>query len=129
MSYEVPNTILNGWILALFGLYDRTLVYDSRDAREALEASMSALLAYLREYDAGFWSFYDTSGTLVSPFYHRLHIAQLEALELTYPELESQFGKLRKSLDEHLTSPLNMTRAVAMKGYQELRHPPEELKR
>lgn len=68
-------------------------------------------------------------GILVSPFYPRLHIAQLEALELTYPEHESQFGKLRKSFDEHLTSPLNVTRAVAMKGYQELQHPPEELKR
>jgi len=129
IPYEVPNTILNGWIFALFGLYDLTLVDDSRDAREALEASMSALMAYLRVYDAEFWSFYDTSGTLASPFYHRLHIAQLEALELTYPEHESQFGKLRESFDEHLTSPLNMTRAVAMKGYQKLQHPPKELKR
>jgi hypothetical protein len=68
-------------------------------------------------------------GTLASPYYHRLHIAQLEALELTYPEHESQFGKLRKSFDEHLASPLNVTRAVAIKGYQKLQHPPEELKR
>ena len=129
VPYKVPNTILNGWIFALFGLYDLTLVDDSRDVQEALETSLNALLGHLRTYDAGFWSFYDTSGTLAGPFYHRLHIAQLEALELSYPEHKRQFRELRKSFEEQLASPLNRTRAVAFKSYQKLHHPPEELKR
>jgi len=129
VPYKVPNTILNGWIFALFGLYDLTLVDDSPDVREALEASLNALLAHLRTYDAGFWSFYDTSGTFASPFYHRLHIAQLKALGLVYPQYEKHFGGLRKSFEEHLASPLRVTRAVALKSYQKLHHPPEELKR
>jgi heparosan-N-sulfate-glucuronate 5-epimerase len=127
VPFRVPKTILNGWIFALYGLYDLTLVDDSQEARTALEASLSALLAHLPIYDATFWSFYDTSGTLASPFYHRLHIAQLKALELTYPEHARRFVELRETFQEQLASRLNWTRAIAVKGYQKLKSPPEHL--
>jgi hypothetical protein len=78
-------------------------------------------------YDARFWSFYDTSGALASPFYHRLHIAQLEALELGYPEYAGQFRELRDTFQGQLASRLSVVRAVALKGYQKLRHLPEGL--
>jgi heparosan-N-sulfate-glucuronate 5-epimerase len=104
------------------------IVDDSQDAREALVATLSALLAYLPGYAAGFWSSYDTSGALASPFYHRLHIAQLRALESSYPEQAGHFGELRETFQEQLTSHLNVARAVALKSYQKLRHPPEHLK-
>src|ERR671921_1110495 len=127
VPFRVPNTILNGWVFALYGLYDFTMADDSQDAQEALEATLSALLARLQMYDAQFWSFYDTSGTLASPFYHRLHIAQLEALELSYPEYAGRFRELRDTFQGQLASRLNVARAVALKGYQKLRHPPEGL--
>lgn len=126
--FEIPKTILNGWIFALYGLYDLTIIDGDRKAREASEATLKALIAYLDRYNAGFWSFYDTSGTLASPFYHRLHIAQLEALELTYPEHRKQFARLRKTFERQLKSPLNRTVALAMKSYQKLRRPPEYLR-
>ena len=91
-------------------------------------ATLSALLARLQTYDAGFWSFYDTSGTLASPFYHRLHIAQLEALELSYPEHAGRFRELRDTFQGQLASRLNVARALTLKSYQKLRHPPQGFK-
>jgi hypothetical protein len=128
VPFRVPRTILNGWIFALYGLHDLTIADDFREAKEALAAALSALLANLHTYDAGFWSFYDTSGTLASPFYHRLHIAQLEALELSYPKHAERFGQLRETFQGQLASRLKFARAVALKSYQKLRRPPENLK-
>lgn len=128
VPFMVPKTILNGWIFALYGLYDLAIADDSQEAQETLEATLSALLARLRMYDAGFWSFYDTSGTLASPFYHRLHIAQLEALELSYPEHAGRFRTLRETFEAQLASRPSMARAVAVKSYQKLRNPPESLR-
>lgn len=88
---------------------------------------LASLLARLPMYDAQFWSFYDTSGALASPFYHRLHIAQLEALELSYPEHAGRFRELRDTFQGQFASRLSVLRAVALKGYQKLRHPPEGL--
>jgi heparosan-N-sulfate-glucuronate 5-epimerase len=78
-------------------------------------------------YDAQFWSFYDTLGALASPFYHRLHIAQFEALELSYPEHAARFRDLRDTFQGQFAARLSVLRAVALKGYQKLRHPPEGL--
>ena len=92
-----------------------------------LGAVLASLLARLPLYDARFWSFYDTSGALASPFYHRLHIAQLEALELSYPEYAGRFRELRDTFQGQLASRLSVVRAVDLEGYQKLRHPPEGL--
>lgn len=122
---EEPATILNGWVFALYGLYDLFLVHGSSEVREALEASLNGLIIHLPEYDAGFWSYYDTQGNLASPFYHRLHIAQLRALELTFPDRAARFAPLRETFEKQLSSRLNRARAVASKGYQKLRRPPD----
>ena len=119
------NTVLNGWIFGLFGLYDFLLVEESQEVQEALVANLNALLACLPQYDAGFWSLYDASGALASPSYHRLHIAQLRALELAFPEHAWAFAKSRAAFERQLASRSNRTRAVLMKAYQKLRHPPE----
>jgi len=128
---EPPKTVLNGWIFALYGLYDYLLVAKSRaeDAcrveEASLQASLRALVACLPRFNAGFWSYYDSSGNLASPFYHQLHIAQLKALELTFPEYAESFMRWRQVFEHQAASHLNRTRAVALKAYQKLRWPPE----
>ena len=92
-----------------------------------LGVALASLLARLPMYEAQFWSFYDTSGALASPFYHRLHIAQLEALELSYSEYAGRFRELRETFQGQLASRLSVVRAVDLEGYQKLRHPPEGL--
>jgi heparosan-N-sulfate-glucuronate 5-epimerase len=128
VPFREPKTILNGWVFALYGMYDLTIADGSRDVREALDDTLSALLARLQAYDAGFWSFYDTSGTLASPFYHRLHIAQLEALGLSFPERAGRFRELGETFRRQLASRPNVARAVTLKSYQKLRRPPAGLR-
>ena len=128
VPFREPKTILNGWVFALYGLYDLALADGSADARDALDDTLSALSKRLEAYDAGFWSFYDTSGTLASPFYHRLHIAQLEALGQSFPEHAKRFGGLRETFQRQLASRANMVRAVTLKSYQKLRRPPAGLR-
>jgi len=126
---EVPswhlNGILNGWIFALFGLYDFLLAEEDLDVRRLLEESLRTLIAYLPRYNAGYWSLYDLQGNLASPFYHRLHIAQLKALELAFPEHVDVFSRYRYTFNQQLASWANRTRALVVKAWQKLRNSPE----
>jgi hypothetical protein len=131
---EVPlkhsNTILNGWIFALYGLYDYLLEAKDQEGDNTqldadIQASLRALVACLPQFNAGFWSYYDTYGNLASPFYQQLHIAQLKALELTFPEFADSLLHWRMLFEQQAASRLNRIKAVAVKAYQKLRQPPK----
>lgn len=121
---EIPNTVLNGWISALFGLYDLSLIEKVHETESALEANLKALVKYLPSYNAGFWSFYDTSGTISSPYYHRVHIVQLIALERTFPHFANVFKPIHSDFEKQLASPFSFAKAFTLKGLQKLRNPP-----
>jgi hypothetical protein len=76
--------VLNGFIYALWGLWELDRYGSTDVARDPLAAGLSTLRSRLRLYDAGYWSHYD----LVPPpaslprrpaplAYHALHVAQL----------------------------------------------------
>ena len=79
-----PTHILNGFIWASWGVYDYYLYTKEQEAIELFNQAISTLCDRLNDYDVGFWSLYEQSGTrmkmLASPFYHSLHIAQLKIL-------------------------------------------------
>lgn len=79
-----PTHILNGFIWAAWGVYDYFLATRDETARSLFNEAVRTLKAKLRDYDTGYWSLYEQSGTwlpmLASRFYHHLHIVQLEAL-------------------------------------------------
>lgn len=79
-----PTHILNGFIWALWGVYDFHRATWRPDAAWLWERCLGTLRSNLARYDAGFWSLYELSGTrlrmMASPFYHALHIVQLEVL-------------------------------------------------
>ena len=82
-----PAHVLNGWVFALWGLYDIATAGGelSADARQAFSDGVEALAARVRLYDTGWsWSRYDLFPHpivhVTSPFYHRLHIEQLRAM-------------------------------------------------
>lgn len=79
-----PTHILNGFIWALWGVYDYFLVTREESARSLFARGTQTLLKNLPRYDLGFWSLYEQSGTrlrmLASPFYHRLHVVQLRVM-------------------------------------------------
>lgn len=84
---EYPSRIgyhvLNGFIYALFGLYDLWRVVDNAQAKERFESGLFTLKQILHRFDTGYWSKYHISDKLENPAtvpYHRLHIQQLFAL-------------------------------------------------
>jgi len=86
-----PSDVLNGWIFALWGLYDVAAATGDERVRAAFGQGTRTLAHTLPAYDIGFgWSRYDLVPrripNIASPFYHRLHIEQLRALARLAPE-------------------------------------------
>lgn len=85
---EVPGEprahVLNGWIYALWGLRDVQVGLDDATAGIRFRESTDALAATLDRYDAGWWTRYSLYPHVVDdlalPFYHRLHITQVEVM-------------------------------------------------
>lgn len=124
---EVPiiprSSILNGWIFALFGLYDLWLATKDRDAYHFFNLSLNTLKCHLHEYDTGYWSCYDARGRLSSPFYHDLHIHQLTALAMIDDD-----GLIMDYIDRWIRyqgSWKSRNRALLIKAIQKLQDPEE----
>jgi heparosan-N-sulfate-glucuronate 5-epimerase len=78
-----PSHILNGWIYGLWGLWDAAVGLEDTDAARAFATGTAALRAMLPAYDVGWWTRYSLYPHLLTdlakPFYHRIHVLQLEA--------------------------------------------------
>ncbi len=81
---DPPTHILNGMIWALWGIYDLWKMQGHAGAGQLWIRCLQTLSKNLSRFDSGFWSLYDLSSlplkNLASPFYHRLHLVQLEVL-------------------------------------------------
>lgn len=113
-----PTHILNGFIWAAWGVYDFALATGSAEAKQLFERSVYTLQSNLHHYDLGFWSLYEQSGTrlpmIASPFYHRLHIAQLRIMQFMSGEaLFDEFANRWQSYALHRS---NRTRALCYKS-------------
>jgi heparosan-N-sulfate-glucuronate 5-epimerase len=79
-----PTHILNGFLWALWGVFDFKLACADALAKHVFDRGVATLKRSLPQFDTGYWSLYEQSGTklrmLASPFYHRLHIAQLRVM-------------------------------------------------
>ncbi len=84
VSPLAPTHILNGFIWASWGIYDIYLATGDSRAKDLFTAAINTLETNLNDFDIGYWSLYEQSGTLLkmiaSPFYHKLHIVQLNVL-------------------------------------------------
>jgi len=130
-----PTHILNGFIWALWGVFDywRTVecsadtpVRESPNltARIIFDRGVQTLLANLARYDTGYWPLYEQSGTrlkmLASPFYHRLHIVQLRVMAtLTGEPLFTEFAD---RWELYAKNRANRTRALVEKSIFKLVH-------
>jgi heparosan-N-sulfate-glucuronate 5-epimerase len=117
---DPPAHVLNGWVFALWGLYDVAIAGDevSPKARKAFSQGVEALAARLGRYHTGWnWSRYDLFPHpivhVASPFYHRLHVEQLRALH----DLDSRtvFAETADRWASGLENPLGRTHAIARK--------------
>ena len=81
---EPPTHILNGFIWAVWGVYDYHLVFSDKSAKPLFDNYLLTIKNELEKYDTGYWSLYELSDNKIrmvcSDFYHQLHIVQLEIL-------------------------------------------------
>jgi len=81
---DPPTHILNGFIWALWGVYDTWKFLEIELAEDLFKKCCKTLEKNIKKYDNGYWSLYDQAGlplnNLASSFYHKLHIVQLEIL-------------------------------------------------
>jgi heparosan-N-sulfate-glucuronate 5-epimerase len=113
-----PTHILNGFIWAAWAVYDYFLATGQGTARQLFNQAVQTLRRNLDRYDLAFWSLYEQSGTrlpmVASPFYHRLHIAQLRVMHsLTGDDL---FVRYADRWQGYARSRSKRTRALCYKG-------------
>lgn len=80
LEYTDQPAVLNGWIFAIFGLYDIQMATHETKYINAFHDSVNSLKRMLLLFDNGYWSKYNLGSKIASPFYHNLHIAQLRVL-------------------------------------------------
>ena len=96
-EYNSPDYILNGCIFALWGLYDLYRATNEESWKEWIDRVNDTLEYYLSRFDMGYYSAYEMYGKPngpCTPFYHRLHIKQLNILaKLTGRVTFSEYAK------------------------------------
>lgn len=104
---DPPTHILNGFIWALWGIYDYYLLTKNSDVKKIFDDYTGTILQYLPKYDVKFWSFYELTPqrikSIASPFYHRLHIVQLTIMHrLTAEQQFADYAKKWKRYTENM---------------------------
>jgi heparosan-N-sulfate-glucuronate 5-epimerase len=115
---DPPTHILNGFLWAAWGIFDHWIATNSESSRDLFQRATRTLLRNLEQYDFGFWSLYEQSGTrlrmIASPFYHRLHIVQLRVMQALTGEPE--FGRWADRWEGYTLSSVGRTRALLYKS-------------
>ena len=118
--YECPADplILNGWIFSIWGIWDYVQEYEDEYAEEILQKSLRTLENALPRFDIQYWSKYEDGKRICSPFYHKLHIAQLNAMyELTGRAVYKEYSAKWEGYQE---KPVNRIRAFTVKAAQKV---------
>jgi hypothetical protein len=121
---DPPTHILNGFIWALWGVFDFWLARADASAKTVFDRGVETLLGNLAQFDTGYWSLYEQSGTrlkmLASPFYHRLHIVQLRVMYIL--TRDARFVTVADRWESYVQSRSNRTRALIEKSVFKLLH-------
>lgn len=121
---DPPSHILNGFIWALWGVYDYARWAGSHAAERIFESCVNTIESALPEYDTGRWSLYELPAggppMLSSRYYHELHIVQLQILERITGI--ATFGSVSQRWQRYLDDPVKRTRALVGKAAFKLLH-------
>lgn len=91
-----PSCVLNGFIYALWGLYDLYRVTKNPIVKQEIDACVLTLKNTLHKFDVGYWSLYDCyTKELVRYYYQKnVHTPQLEVMyHLTNEPLFGQYAR------------------------------------
>ena len=119
-----PSRILNGWIYALWGLKDLSIVAGSAEAEMCYQKSLSSLTENIGRYDIGWWSTYDLPEgcppRLASFHYHLADTWLLAAMcEATG---QTVFGEMARRWQGYAENRFCRLRALVGKIGQHLRY-------
>lgn len=119
MEYTFKGMVLNGSIFSWWGVYDYVLATkDTGNYKQIMDATLSSLVRALPNYKGSYWSIYSEEGLIASPFYHNLHIAQMQAMyELTGIEIFNDYSKRWK---KQQVNPFCKTSAFLKKAIQKI---------
>jgi len=114
-----PSYVLNGWIIALFGLHDVGAV-------DAFDAGVESLASRLHRYDTAIgWSRYDLYPhrftNVASPWYHRFHVELLRTLDTLAPR--PAFGETADRWHTAAANPATAGFALSRKALFRLARP------
>lgn len=106
-----PPHILNGFIFALFGIFDFYKITGSKEVLDLFYKGIKTVEKNLPLYDSGYWSFYDLIYKCpATKDYHMLHIEQLVALhKLTKNVIIGDFANKWK---RYMNNPMNRVKAL-----------------
>ena len=101
-EYTDNPVVLNGWIFSLWGLYDYCKFFRNEESSVILQKTLDTLKKKLPDFDIKYWSKYDDGKRICSPFYHKLHIAQLYTMydlfgDPMYKEIAEKWEKYQNS--------------------------------
>lgn len=118
-EYTHLPVVMNGWIFAWFGLYDYILATNDKGRyRQLLNQSEKTLEATLPAFSCRYWSLYDKSGKMASPFYHQLHIAQMQALATVTGK--ATYKHYAERWERYLHNPVFTAIAFVKKAWQKI---------
>lgn len=117
-EFACEPLVLNGWIFSLWGLFDYYKLTNDSQIKEIYDKSVATLVRYIPLFDIGYWSKYDFGKRICSPFYHRLHIAQLNVMyDLTGINVFKEYSNKWKSYQD---SSIKRKRAFFAKAVQKI---------
>lgn len=95
MEYTFKGMVMNGSIFAWWGLYDYVVVTNDKGKyNDSQDKALKTLVKVLPKFKCSYWSMYSLDGLISSPFYHNLHIAQMQAMyELTGITLFKEYAE------------------------------------
>jgi hypothetical protein len=126
---DPPTHILNGFMWALWGVFDFWLARADVSAKGVFDRGVETLRRNLSGFDTGYWSLYELSGReksrtrprmLASPFYHQLHIVQLRVMFML--TADAHFAAVAEHWESYAKRRSNRTRALIEKSIFKLLH-------
>ena len=117
-EYIEKPVVLNGWIFSIWGLYDYYKASGDARYKQSLDNAVNALEQDLALFDCSYWSKYDMGNKLSSPFYHRLHVAQLKVMYELFDR--KTFLDYANQWDRHQHNKMYCGWAFVVKVYQKL---------
>lgn len=119
MEYTHKDVVLNGFIFAWWGLYDFVTIISDKDRyKQYLDRSLETLISILPRFNNKIWTNYNLENMIASPFYHKLHIAQMQAMyELTEDPI---FKKYQLIWEQKKKNFIFVTLAFVKKAYQKI---------